>query len=163
MNKNKHIKDISEETLLRWFNDFEKSKHRGFKEDGRGKDKSECFIAHFNLTQIFKFFMKTTNNLTIEITRKFLEANIIELALVKDLEEYGLQIPLVRSTVYRWMRQNGANYSIAKKCYYTDRHDTIENIDYRNKSYIPLMDSFSQRMPEFFHFSFFFNFEFPCF
>ena len=65
------------------------------------------------------------------------------------MEENGLQFPLVRSTVYRWMRQNGANYSIARKCHSTDRHDTAENIVYGNGSYIPLMDFSSRRMPEF--------------
>ena len=108
--KNSHIQNITPRTLLRWFNDFEKSNYRGFKEDDRGKNKSECFITDFNLSQHFKFYMKTTNSLTIEKTRKYLEAKFLELALIKELEEYGLQFPLVRSTVYRWMRQNGANY-----------------------------------------------------
>ena len=33
--------------------------------------------------------------------------------------------------------------------HYTDRYDTVENIDYRNDNRIPLMDSYSRRMPEF--------------
>ena len=35
--------------------------------------------------------MKTINRLSIEKARKYLEAKFIELALVKELEEYGLQ------------------------------------------------------------------------
>ena len=33
--------------------------------------------------------------------------------------------------------------------HYTDRYDTVENIDYRNDNRIPLMDSYSRRMLEF--------------
>ena len=147
--RNSHIKEVSPRTLLLWYNEFDKSGYRGFEEDRRGIGKSDSFITDFNLTNQFKLYMKTTNNLGIELTRKYLQKIIIELDLVKDLEEYSLQFPLVQSTVYRWMRQNGANYCKAKKCYYTDRHDTVENIYYRNNVYIPLMDLFTRRMPEF--------------
>ena len=74
------------------------------------------------MTVKFKFYVKTTNNRSIELTRKYLEFFFIELYLLKD--EYGLQIHFVKVTVYRLMRKNGASYSTAKKCYYTDRHDT---------------------------------------
>ena len=146
---NKHIKQLSPRTLLLWFNKFEKSKYRGFEEDRRGSCKNDSFIGDFNLSVMFKFYMKTTNNLTIKSTKSYLEDTIVQLALVKDLGNYGLTIPLATATVWRWMRQNGAAYSTAKKCYYTDRHDTIENITYRNESYIPLMESLTQRMPVF--------------
>ena len=33
--------------------------------------------------------------------------------------------------------------------HYTDRYDTVENIDYRNDNRIPLMDSYSRRTLEF--------------
>ena len=68
---------------------------------------------------MIKFYMKTTNNLTIKSTRSYLEDTIVQLALVKDLGIYGLAIPLATATVWRWMRQNGAAYSTAKKCYYS--------------------------------------------
>ena len=106
--------------MLVWFNKFKKSNFRGFEGDRRGCHKNDAFIADSNLTDMFKFYMKTANNLSIELTKKN-----IELDLVKDLQEYGFQIPLVKATVYRRMRKNGASYSTAKTCYDNDRHNTL--------------------------------------
>ena len=35
-------------------------------------------MPDFNISQNFKFYMKTTNNLSIEKTKKYLEAKFIE-------------------------------------------------------------------------------------
>ena len=63
-----NIKEVSPRTLLLWYNEFDKSGYRGFKEDRRGIGKSDSFITDFNLTNQFKLYMKTTNNLGIELT-----------------------------------------------------------------------------------------------
>ena len=46
------------------------------------------------------------------------------------------------------MIQCRASYETAQKHYYTDRHDTIDNIKDRSERYIPLLDELSKRAPD---------------
>eukprot|EP00981_Chlorochromonas_danica_P011863 scaffold4320_cov172-Ochromonas_danica.AAC.1 len=56
--------------------------------------------------------------------------------------------PLTRSTVHEWMLAAGADYHAVSKTYYTDNHDTPDNIKYRDGEFIPRWMEISKRSPE---------------
>ena len=47
----------------------------GLKEDRGETDEKDAFLADFKLNVMFKFYAKTTNNLSIELARKYLGKN----------------------------------------------------------------------------------------
>ena len=65
---------------------------------------------------------------------------------LQDAEVTSLLEPnLVPSTVHRWMIKAGAKFDADKKSYYTDRHDTPQNIKDRNERYLPFQDKLQSR------------------
>ena len=57
------------------------------------------------------------------------------------LKKYGVKFPVARSTVYSWMLRAGASCEEAGQCYYTDKHNSPEVVEYHNKVPIPLRAS----------------------
>ena len=59
------------------------------------------------------------------------------------LKKYGVKFPVARSTVYSWMLRAGASCEEAGQCYYTDKHNSPEVVEYHNKvrASIPLLPS----------------------
>ena len=100
-----------------------------------------------------KKFMNKEVRLTVDGTKKFLE-KLIESRIsngdfkLSDITEtWNINLPLARTTVWRWMRQFGAKYEAAKKCHYTDNHDAEATVEYRNRVYLPMLRKLSERMP----------------
>ena len=141
--------NYSGETYLRWWNSFKKSGYKGFQLDGRGNSKRDFFLEEYNVVNSFKLFMKTHKKLSVKACCKYLSDYIISKPeIYQNLESFHLKLPLNTTTVHRWMLRCGASYRKGKQTYYTDNHDTPENINYRNNVYIPKLTELSKRLPE---------------
>ena len=124
--------DTKSSTVLDYYYDFKGNHCKGFSEDMRGKhNERETFIEKHDLTEKFKLFLGVLKHITVEKAHEWLQGEVskqAELARAGD-ENAVIVVPSVsRSTAYRSMREAGAVYREAKKSYYTDRHESPENI-----------------------------------
>jgi hypothetical protein len=63
----------------------------------------------------------------------------------KQIADMGVELPIGRTTAWRWMHALGARRGLYRKCYYTDRHEDADVKEYRHW-YIVSMNSLEQRM-----------------
>ena len=118
-------------------------------------------LEELGIINPFKAFMRTNKKLSVDLCKKYLEKQITDILCKRKITDeisngysvadhlfdvYNLTYPLSRTTVWRWKRLYGAKWDTIQKSYYTDNHDTEENIKYRLK-YIDKLEEISKRMP----------------
>jgi len=132
---------LAPSTIRDWFNLFKKDSFRGFHEDKRGKWIRESYLERFDYTMAFKLRMRTSKSLSVDDMTFYVNQIMVP---TDDAEAYNL-LPVSRTVVYGWMKAHGARYDVVKKCYFTDRHDTPENVADRVGRYIPQKLDYSRR------------------
>lgn len=143
---------LSVPIIRRWWSSLKNADFKGIPESVKVAAKRESFLEAYGLLTSFKMFMKTASIVTVDSTRNHLTKILTgmcadrNLQLGEILEEYHLSMPISRTTVWRWMRMHGAKFDVVKKSYYTDTHDTPDNIAYR-MNYIATLEELSKRMP----------------
>jgi hypothetical protein len=134
-------------TIRNWWRALKQSDFEGFVADGRGHWVRDFILETLNLKTRFILFMKTAKKVSVDECRAYLIERIAEQLTINPniLEKYSIKIPICRNTAHRWMLMCGASFDATTKCYYTDRHDTTENINYRNNFYLVAHDDLSRR------------------
>ena len=66
---------------------------------------------------------------------------------LSQLSKYGLQMPVSRDTVWRWMHVCGAVRGTYKQSYYTDRHNDPDVVRDRSERYLPAKKQLELRCP----------------
>jgi hypothetical protein len=135
-------------TVLQWYNEFKRNHYYGFIIDTRGHWERVHSLDKLNLRQRLKLYMSMEKLLTVDNVVAWLtQVLTTEEAFINDNLAKSL-LPLTRSTVHSWMVKAGATHEKTKKTYYTDNHDSKENIKYRSEQYLPMRARISSRSPE---------------
>lgn len=147
---------VSEALVLEYYNEFKCLQFKGFIKLDVGHHQRIDFLETYNLSSRFKFFMKCEKSLSVDKCKEYLDKAIIDSAnssqnLLERLQYHSLHFPLARVTVWRWMITHGAKFNKFKQSYYTDNHDSAENVKYRNECYLLRLRDLSKRMPVWIH------------
>ena len=132
--------DVSARTVLDYFNDFKKSGYKSFASDNRGKHYREDFLERHGFETAFKLEMSMTKTLSVAHMKDYVHKELI----IKKLGDLQAK-PLAHSTIWKLMLQHGAKHALRRQNFYTDRHDTVDNINDRVKRLIPDKWLFSRR------------------
>jgi hypothetical protein len=136
---------ISVQTALATYNSYKKELlNSDTFRDKRGTWARPEFLVDIGLYVPFHNFLKFSRTFSIDTCRNWL------LGLISEKFEdthYARKVKLARSTIHKWLLAMGCKYSKSHKTYYTDRHDTDENVDDRINRYIPDQFNLSVRQP----------------
>ena len=72
-----------------------------------------------------------------------------ELSMNEFLFEYGLK-SVCNTTIWKWMKFLGYEYNERKKCYFSDKHEHKENVQYR-KEFIKKYFTLEKRAHQWIH------------
>jgi hypothetical protein len=146
--------DIQPSTVQTWWSELQTNKFEGFAQSRRGHwERDQYILDDDDLARELKLLVRNGNQVTMNkcclAINDYLEDKYKTLdELAHLLKTYQLKGPSVSTaTTHRWMRLIGAKYSTVEKSYYTDRHETAENVTYRNGAYSRALDVASIRQP----------------
>lgn len=114
---------VTPETILSWTRQFrELGGH--FKRDGRGVREREWILSEEDLSMELLGWLKVQKRVTTHSTHKFINETLLarEGGILK-LAQYGLSLPISKTTTNVWMRKLGCKHDKVKQSYYTDGHE----------------------------------------
>jgi hypothetical protein len=139
----------SDNTLLRWYNDFKRSSNHGWAMDMRGSyDRGEFFLLAHSLDEISLqerviHYVKHEPEFTVAKCATWLR-NLISTRF--PLDHAARKITICTTTMYHWLDIIGAKFETQTKSYYTDNHESEHNVKYRS-IYIKRHAYLSMRQP----------------
>jgi hypothetical protein len=149
---------ISVPIIRKWWTKFTCSNCKGIQESQKIALSQVLLLEELEIVPYFKMYMRTAKNLSVESCKVHLE-NLIRVTLAKSgvttetyspvdhlSAIYNISYPLSKTTVWRWMHIYGAKWDSIKKNYYTDNHDSDNNIKDRLQ-YLLHLQELSKRMP----------------
>jgi hypothetical protein len=136
---------ISITTALEAYNAFKKhSLDSNVFQDKRGSWKRPNFLIDTGLYIAFENYIRYSRSISVDICKTWLEGIVKE----KFPDDHpARKMGLSRGTIHKWLRDMGCTYCRKTKVYYTDRHDTSDNIEDRVTRYIPDHYMLSVRQP----------------
>jgi hypothetical protein len=149
IHSNKCVEIKSDNTLLRWYNDFKRSSNHGWAMDMRGSyDRGEFFLLAHSLDEISLqerviHYVKHEPEFTVAKCATWLR-NLISTRF--PLDHAARKITICTTTMYHWLDIIGAKFETQTKSYYTDNHESEYNVKYRS-IYIKRHAYLSMRQP----------------
>jgi hypothetical protein len=149
IHSNKCVEIKSDNTLLRWYNDFKRSSNHGWAMDMRGSyDRGEFFLLAHSLDEISLqerviHYVKHEPEFTVAKCATWLR-NLISTRF--PLDHAARKITICTTTMYHWLDIIGAKFETQTKSYYTDNHESEHNVKYRS-IYIKRHAYLSMRQP----------------
>ena len=114
---------VSPETILSWTRQFRQLGGH-FKRDGRGVREREWIMTEDDLSLAFLDWLKAQKRVTTQKAWKFInEVLLAREGGILKLSQYGLNLPISKTTTNVWMRKLGCKHDKVKQSYYTDGHE----------------------------------------
>lgn len=123
--------NISAETVLAWFNQYDSNGY--FKLDERGAGLKEWILSEDDLLFSLLQYLKKEKRLNVSKVVEFINDKLLTKAYTsmddaKMKDVYGIVKPVSRGLVHSWMQKMDCVFDRATQTYYTDGHNKPEVI-----------------------------------
>lgn len=120
-------------TILSWVREFVKLGGY-FKRDSRGVHEREFILDQEDLQLQLLGWLKSEKRVSTRRTQEYIN-NVLfgrEGGMLR-LAEYGLTLPICKTTTHAWMIKLGCNFDRAKQSYYSDGHERADVVEHRGE------------------------------